>query len=125
MLLNDEDRALPFLRLSARGLRRVAEVAHLLVLLQQVRHGSLRRLSLLRRRAPRRRLFRGRLRWRALRRCAPALPAPPQRFHDVDDFAALVLFLLFGNDGLALRLVLDAIEEPLAILVLVLKRIEF
>jgi len=38
MLLNDEHRALALFGLAAGGLRRLAEVAHLAILFQRVRH---------------------------------------------------------------------------------------
>src|SRR5260370_17290148 len=46
MLLNDEDRQFALLRFPARRLRRVAEVAHLAVLLQKLIGHSLRRFPL-------------------------------------------------------------------------------
>src|SRR6185369_5667936 len=92
-----------------------------------------RRLPLLRRRSrPRtrgllpRRLARGGAAWcgagSGFRR--RAFQAPAQRFHDVDDLAAaLLLFTLLGDDGLAVRFRADAVQQALAVLVLELHRV--
>src|SRR5207237_9231801 len=109
---------------SAGWLGRLREVAHLAVLFQPIRH-SLRSLSLAG--------LHGRSRLVSLRCCAArcsanttmagcggrssAFQAATQRFHDVDDFAALLLFFLRRLDRFALSLGLDAIEQSAAVII--------
>src|SRR3954470_2403395 len=103
VLLDDEDGELRLLRLTAGRLRRVAEVAHVFVLLEQVGHcQTLRRFAL---------LVCGRTSLcgcfacgatgaRGFRWCAAFVETAAQRFHDVDDFAAFLFFLLLRFDRL-------------------------
>src|SRR6266571_1870404 len=104
MLLNDEDRQLALLRFPARWLRRVAEVAHLAVLLQKLIRHSLRGFPLARDNLRprfsrfRRRAFRRYASATFRCRCAPTLETAPQGVHDIDDLARLLFFALLGHD---------------------------
>src|ERR1700686_4660571 len=81
---------------------------------QQPSNSVSRRLPFPRRSLP----SRSRPRARRFRRAAAFAETAAERFHDVDDFAAFLLFFFLRLDRLAFRLGADAVQQALAVFIL-------